>query len=103
MITSLTKSIIIAALFFLLQVSIADDPTIICKNAQHRRKLVVVYFQENKKVPCQLVYYKETERPGDIKIPYEAKNSIGFCEKKAVEMQKEFENAGWSCSQSGDF
>ncbi len=74
----------------------SSDLVSTCTNGKVTRKVVVVYAQTGKKFPCQVIYVKDTERPGKVEILYEANTSSGFCERKAGEFLGKVLSS-WKC------
>ena len=58
------------------------------------RKLEVKYHSD-KKVPCEVVQTR-----GDVaKTEWDAKNEVGYCEKKAEEELNRLKSQGWKCEE----
>jgi hypothetical protein len=74
----------------------SGDLVTTCKSGDRVRRVMVVYAQAGRKAPCQVIYDKQTEKPGKPEILYEANSSRGFCEKKAEEFLAS-KMKGWSC------
>lgn len=79
--------------------SLPNAPTVTCELNDKVRRIMVNYAQGSRPVPCQVHYYKDTEEPGSIKIPWNALNAIGYCEQKAKEMVDSLEESGWKCTE----
>ena len=49
------------------------------------------------RLPCQVVYWKDQESPGEPRVPWRANSDLEFCVVKAREMVDGLQSAGWSC------
>ena len=49
------------------------------------------------RLPCQVVYWKDQESPGEPRVPWKADHDLEFCVVKAREMVDGLQSAGWSC------
>lgn len=58
---------------------------------------VVVETEGSAPVPCEVVYYKDTEAPGEREGLWNAQNETGFCESRAAEFVSRLEGLGWAC------
>jgi hypothetical protein len=74
----------------------------LCKSGDQQRSVQVQYYAEEKNVPCEVHYYKETEQPGMGQVLWRAANEVGFCEKKMAVFLNELSDSGWNCEQSAD-
>ncbi len=78
-------------LFFCLSVFAGEQH--ICINGDAIRVISVEYDEDNARVPCE-VYYDKGE---EVKVLWNAKSEIGYCENKAREFVAKQESMGWSC------
>jgi hypothetical protein len=63
------------------------------------RRIEVQYADDADRLPCQVVYWRDTERPGDRQIPWNAQNQVEFCIRKAREMAERLQSTGWTCDR----
>jgi hypothetical protein len=74
----------------------------LCKNGNQQRSVQVEYYTEDKSVPCEVHYYKDTEQPGMGQVLWRAANEVGFCEKKMAVVVDELSGSGWECQQKAN-
>jgi hypothetical protein len=53
-------------------------------------------------VPCEVVYWKDTEAPGVRSVLWSAETDADFCARKAEELVETLAGGGWSCSTAGE-
>jgi hypothetical protein len=70
-----------------------------CRRSDLVRRVEVQFADDADRLPCQVVYWRDTERPGDKQIPWNAKNQVEFCTGKAREMVEHLQRDGWSCER----
>jgi hypothetical protein len=74
----------------------------LCKIGEVMRRVEVRYYEEEKQVPCEVHYYKDTEEPGEDRVLWRAENQADFCENKMSAFVDELTGLGWYCqSQMG--
>jgi hypothetical protein len=49
------------------------------------------------KVPCEVVYWKDTEQPGVRTVLWSAQTDADFCARNAEELVATLQEGGWSC------
>jgi hypothetical protein len=70
-----------------------------CRRDDVVRRIEVQYADDADRLPCRVVYWRDTERPGDRQIPWNAQNQVEFCIRKAGEMAERLQSTGWSCDR----
>jgi len=50
-------------------------------------------------VPCQVVYTKQTEAPGQTQVLWNAQSEAGYCEARLREFVGRLTSLGWSCME----
>jgi hypothetical protein len=70
-----------------------------CRRDDVVRRIEVQYADAADRLPCQVVYWRDTERPGDQQIPWNAQNQVEFCIRKAREMAESLQSTGWTCDR----
>lgn len=65
------------------------------------RRIVIEVQDPDRDVPCEVVYWKDTEAPGVRSVLWTAQTDASFCAQKAEELVGTLESAGWSCSAAG--
>jgi hypothetical protein len=68
-----------------------------CRRGDLVRRVEVQFADDADRLPCEVVYWKDTERPGQPQIPWKAENHLDFCTRKAQEMVDSLRGAGWTC------
>jgi hypothetical protein len=68
-----------------------------CRRNDLVRRIEVQFADDADRLPCQVVYWRDTERPGEKRIPWNANNEIDFCIQKAREMAGRLQDSGWTC------
>ncbi len=53
-------------------------------------------------VPCEVVYWKDTEQPGVRSVLWSAQTDAAYCTRKAEELVAKLEGSGWSCAPVED-
>lgn len=79
------------------QESMRSGDKLLCKNGNQQRSIQVEYYTEDKSVPCEVHYYKDTEQTGMGQVLWRAANEAGFCEKKMAVVVGELSGSGWEC------
>ena len=54
-----------------------------CRRNDLVRRVEVQFADDADRLPCQVVYWRDTERPGEKQVPWNAENQIEFCTGKA--------------------
>ena len=70
-----------------------DGETYACLYGDTERKIKVVYFEAGSKVPCEVIYEKDTE----TQVLWSANNVEGYCESKMATFVEKQRNWGWDC------
>ncbi len=84
------------------QESIRQGGKSLCKVGDVLRRVEIHYYEQDKAVPCEVHYYKDTEEPGADQILWRAENETGFCENKMTAFVDELAGFGWYCESEGD-
>lgn len=48
-------------------------------------------------VPCEVLYFKDSEAPGEREVLWSAGVEAGYCEARASEFVTRLEGMGWTC------
>jgi len=74
-----------------------------CVRADQTVRRVVIEAQDpNRNVPCEVVYWKDTEQPGVRNVLWNARTDAAFCRRKADELVGRLEEVGWKCTPRGE-
>ena len=66
------------------------------------RRVEIAVSDPNGDVPCEVVYWKDTEQPGVRSVLWNAQTDAAFCARKAEELVDTLKSAGWSCATAGE-
>jgi hypothetical protein len=66
------------------------------------RRVEVAAQDQDRGAPCEVVYWKDTERPGVRTVLWSAETDADFCARKAEELVDTLEGGGWSCAGPGE-
>jgi len=84
------------------QESIHQGEKSLCKIGDVMRRIEIQYYGEDKSVPCEVHYYKDTENPGEDQVLWRAENETGYCENKMNAFVGDLTGFGWYCESEGD-
>jgi hypothetical protein len=73
----------------------------VCERGGAIRRVEIAVQDEAQQVPCEVVYWKDTERPGVRDVLWNAQTDAGFCVRKAEDLVSRLEGGGWNC-RAGD-
>jgi hypothetical protein len=65
------------------------------------RRVEIAAQSPGQNVPCEVVYWKDTEQPGVRSVLWSAQTDAAFCARKAEELVATLESGGWSCTAAG--
>ena len=65
------------------------------------RRVAIEVQDPSRDVPCEVVYWKDTEVPGVRTVLWSAQTDAAFCARKAEELVDTLEGGGWSCAAAG--
>jgi hypothetical protein len=68
-----------------------------CRRGDLVRRVEVQFADSADRLPCEVIYWKDTEAPGRPQQLWNAEQEIGFCTEKAREMVARLESSGWAC------
>lgn len=74
----------------------------LCNIGDVMRRVEIHYYENDKTVPCEVHYYKDTEEPGEDRILWRAESETGYCENKMTGFVGELTGFGWFCESQGD-
>ena len=67
-----------------------------CTQGKNTRSVTITYGAANK-LPCEVHYKKDTEKPGSDTVVYKAANEASFCDAKAHAFVDKLAGMGWTC------
>ena len=68
-----------------------------CRRGDLVRRIELRFADDADRLPCQVVYWKDQESPGEPRVPWRANSDLEFCIAKAREMVEGLQSAGWAC------
>lgn len=68
-----------------------------CRSGETLRRVIVEVGDLNTSLPCEVVYWKDTEAPGVRRVLWNARSDAQFCDSKAAGLVEKLANSGWNC------
>jgi hypothetical protein len=68
-----------------------------CRRGDLVRRIELRFADDADRLPCQVVYWKDQENPGEPRVPWRANSDLEFCIAKAREMVDGLQSSGWAC------
>ena len=68
-----------------------------CRRGDLLRRIEVQFADDADRLPCQVLYWRDTESPGRPRVPWNAEHDLNFCINKAREMVDRLRTSGWAC------
>ena len=72
-----------------------------CRRGELLRRVQLGGSPAGQPLPCEVVYWKDTERPGSGQILWNATIDQQYCEDKASAFVEQLRGWGWRCDRSG--
>lgn len=79
----------------------AEKSQSICTSGELVRRVVVDVGDLGTSLPCEVVYWKDTEAPGVRRVLWNAGSDAAFCDGKAAGLVDKLASAGWRCDKDG--
>lgn len=73
-----------------------------CQRGDQVRRVELRLADDADQLPCEVVYWLDTEAPGQPQSLWNAQNQLDYCRDKARQMVERLESAGWACDAGGD-
>jgi hypothetical protein len=70
-----------------------------CRRGDLARRIEVQFADDADRLPCQVVYWRDTKSPEQPRVPWKAEHQLEFCIAKAREMVDQLRSAGWACER----
>ena len=70
-----------------------------CRRDDLIRRIELQFANDADRLPCEVVYWKDSEAPGQPQRPWRADHQLDFCTGKAREMVELLEAEGWACDE----
>jgi hypothetical protein len=68
-----------------------------CQRGDLVRRIEVQVADDADRLPCEVVYWRDDEAPGQPQALWNAEHQLDYCTDKAREMAERLEDAGWAC------
>lgn len=72
-----------------------------CTSGSLVRRVIVEVGDLSTALPCEVVYWKDTEAPGVRRVLWNARSDASYCDAKAAGLVDKLAGAGWNCSNDG--
>ncbi len=72
-----------------------------CRSGDIVRRIIIEVGDLGTSLPCEVVYWKDTEAPGVRRVLWNARTDAAFCADKASGLAEKLSSSGWQCTQSG--
>ena len=72
----------------------ADNKTYICQHPQGEERKIEILYSQGTEVPCEVLYHKTS----GTQVLWNAANTLGYCEEKAVAFVQKQEGWGYDCT-----
>lgn len=79
----------------------AEKSVVACTSGELVRRVVVEVGDLGTGLPCEVIYWKDKEAPGERRVLWNAQSDSGFCDKQAAGLVDKLATAGWSCDAGG--
>jgi hypothetical protein len=68
-----------------------------CQRGDLVRRIEVQFADDADRLPCEVVYWRDDEAPGQPQALWNAEHQLGYCRDKAREMAERLQDSGWAC------
>jgi len=75
----------------------AEKTEFTCRSGETVRRVIVEVGDLSTGLPCEVVYWKDSEAPGVRRVLWNARSDAQFCETKAAGLAKKLDDSGWDC------
>ena len=80
----------------------AEKTEYTCRSGETVRRVIVEVGDFSTGLPCEVVYWKDSEAPGVRRVLWNARSDAQFCDVKAAGLVKKLDDSGWDCDQGVD-
>ena len=75
----------------------ATDEAFTCRSHGAERRVELQYVEGPDRLPCEVVYWRDFNGPGEGRPVWEAETDFGFCIERTRDLVQRLEDNGWSC------
>lgn len=68
-----------------------------CQRGELHRRLMLQFADDADRLPCEVVYWKDSDSPDQPQLLWKADNEVQFCIDKAKGVIDRLRSAGWRC------
>jgi hypothetical protein len=79
----------------------ASEAEYSCRFGETVRRVELRFAGAGARMPCEVVYWRDTEQPGQSEVLWHAQRDAQFCRDKTREVVGRLESGGWSCQAIG--
>ena len=80
----------------------AEKTEYTCRSGETVRRVIVEVGDFSTGLPCEVVYWKDSEAPGVRRVLWNARSDAQFCDVKAAGLVKKLDDSGWDCDAGID-
>jgi hypothetical protein len=78
----------------------AEKSQYTCRSGDLVRRVVIEVGELNTGLPCEVVYWKDSEAPGVRRVLWNARTDAEFCDAKAAGLVEKLDSSGWQCGDA---
>lgn len=80
----------------------AEKSQYYCRSGELVRRVIIEVGDLGTGLPCEVVYWKDSEAPGVRRVLWNARTDPEFCEAKAAGLVEKLDNSGWRCDRNDE-
>ncbi|MGI9492222.1 MAG: hypothetical protein ACR2QF_07485, partial [Geminicoccaceae bacterium] len=80
----------------------AEKTEYTCRSGETVRRVIVEVGDFSTGLPCEVVYWKDSEAPGVRRVLWNARSDARFCQDKAAGLVAKLDDSGWNCDEGID-
>jgi hypothetical protein len=73
------------------------EEAFMCRNQARERRVELQHADRSDRLPCEVVYWRDSTRHDDGQPIWEAQNDFGFCIERTRDLVQRLQDGGWSC------
>ena len=77
----------------------ATDEAFLCRSHGSERRIELQYVEGPDRLPCEVVYWRDSTKRGEGRPVWEAQNDFGFCIERTRDLVQKLQDSGWSCRE----
>lgn len=77
----------------------ATDEAFMCRSQGSERRIELQYVEGPDRLPCEVVYWRDSTKRGEGRPVWEAQNDFGFCVERTRDLVQKLQDSGWSCRE----